>query len=103
MSYPIFNSGKYALKYRYQYLADLMDTSKSIIHFRPLLKERCEHRHLQLETTLVDWDKIIEDMQQGIENDGTNTADTTNNNQPNNPETYKEKGNKKPVTRQKKY
>lgn len=102
MSYPIFNSGKYALKYRYQYLADLMDTSKSIIHFRPLLKERCEHRHLQLETTLVDWDKIIEDMQQGIENDATNTTDTTNNNQPNNPETYKEKGNKKPVTRQKK-
>ncbi|EVP44965.1 hypothetical protein P324_02704, partial [Staphylococcus aureus M1580] len=32
MSYPIFNDGKYAMKYRYQYLSDLMDTSQSIIH-----------------------------------------------------------------------
>lgn len=67
MSYPIFNDGKYAMKYRYQYLSDLMDTSQSIIHFRPMLKARCEHRHLQLEATLVDWDKRIEEMQEGID------------------------------------
>ncbi|GBS53724.1 hypothetical protein M1KS0526p1_2472 [Staphylococcus aureus] len=67
MSYPIFNDGKYAMKYRYQYLSDLMDTSQSIIHFRPMLKARCEHRHLQLEATLVDWDKLIEEMQEGID------------------------------------
>lgn len=109
MSYPIFNSGKYAMKYRYQYLADLMDTNKSIIHFRPLLKERCEHRHLQLETTLVDWDKIIENMQAGIEDDNDKEDLTQSLNQAmgekanaNNPEAYKEENNKKPVTRQKK-
>ncbi|MDK9850193.1 VirD4-like conjugal transfer protein, CD1115 family [Staphylococcus equorum] len=111
MSYPIFNSGKYAMKYRYQYLADLMDTSKSILHFRPLLKERCEHRHLQLETTLVDWDKIIEDMQAGIEDNDSNAIDDFTNSlnkgigehlNTNSPESYKEDGNKKPVTRQKK-
>ena len=111
MSYPIFNSGKYAMKYRYQYLADLMDTGKSIIHFRPLLKERCEHRHLQLETTLVDWEKIIENMQAGIENDSNNDIDDLTQSlnksmgekaNANNPEVYKEENNKKPVTRQKK-
>lgn len=111
MSYPIFNSGKDAMKYRYQYLADLMDTSKSILYFRPLLKERCEHRHLQLETTLVDWDKIIEDMQAGIEDNDSNAIDDFTNSlnkgigdhsNTNNPESYKEDNNKKTVTRQKK-
>lgn len=111
MSYPIFNSGKYAMKYRYQYLADLMDTNKSIIHFRPLLKERCEHRHLQLETTLVDWDKIIQNMQAGIEdginNDNDDLAQSLNKStyekeNVNSPETYKQENNKEPVIRQKK-
>lgn len=110
MSYPIFNSGKYAMKYRYQYLNDLMDTSNSIIHFRPLLKERCEHRHLQLETTLVDWEKIIEDMQEGNDNDTSaidevdngNNESISNQQKINDPNTYKEKNNNKTVVRQKK-
>jgi hypothetical protein len=34
-----------------------------------------EHRHLQLETTLVDWDKIIENMQAGIEDNDNNAID----------------------------
>lgn len=91
MSYPIFNDGKYAMKYRYQYLSDLMDTSQSIIHFRPMLKARCEHRHLQLEATLVDWDKRIEEMQEGI--DGQKEQENKNINDINQYKQSNEEGN----------
>ena len=66
--YPIFNHGKRAMKYRYQYLGDIVDTNKSIIHYKGRFKELCEHRDLNLETTLVDWQSKIDEMQKEYNN-----------------------------------
>lgn len=74
--YPIFNHGKRAMKYRYQYLSDIVDTNRSIIHYKGRFKELCEHRDLNLETTLVDWQSKIDQMQK--EHNGENEQETNN-------------------------
>ena len=56
------------MKYRYQYLGDIVDTNKSIIHYKGRFKELCEHRDLNLETTLVDWQSKIDEMQKEYNN-----------------------------------
>lgn len=77
--YPIFNHGKRAMKYRYQYLSDIVDTDRSIIHYKGRFKELCEHRDLNLETTLVDWQSKIDEMQRAY--NGENADDSNIENQ----------------------
>ena len=78
------------MKYRYQYLSDIVDTDRSIIHYKGLFKELCEHRDLNLETTLVDWQRKIDQMQEAYneESDEENTSNRNTNDDVNNLNNY---------------
>lgn len=71
--YPIFNYGKYSMKYRYEFIDKILDTNRSIIHYKGRFKELCEHRDLNLKNTLVDWQTKIDKMQDQYNNNESDT------------------------------